>query len=148
MNRYDDDTDVTLVCPSTGTEFPCHKFILSGQSEVFKAMFASSWSEAKTNKVELTGVQNMTVDALLNYMYKGALEIPFSRSDVALDLLKVAHQYEIQPLVDKLLLILENEDLDKIPVSTAINMFSFALKLQDQDKFLGLMKKSVVIVKR
>lgn len=143
-----EDKDITLICASTGTEFPCHKFILSAQSDVFVAMFASGMMETEMNKVALTGVQDETMDALLSYMYRGSLQVPYSRSDVALELLQLAHQYEIHSLVEKLLKILDNEELEKISVSTAIKMFAFCIKLQDLSEFSGLMKKSVVIIKR
>ncbi|XP_021968349.1 uncharacterized protein LOC110863367 [Folsomia candida] len=143
-----DDKDFTLVCANTGKEFACHKFILSAHSDVFVAMFASGMQESETKTVALAGIQEATVDALLDFMYQGGLQIPFSRSDIALELLELAHQYEIQPLVNKLEQILENEDLEKISISTAIKMFSFCVKLEYADQFTLLGDKAVTIIKR
>ena len=43
-------SDVTLVCGDK--RFPCHKFILSARSDVFKAMFShENTKEGQTNQV-------------------------------------------------------------------------------------------------
>ena len=46
-------SDVTLVCGEK--QFPCHKFILSARSDVFKAMFShENTKEGQTNTVRTT----------------------------------------------------------------------------------------------
>merc|ERR1719171_3225589 len=46
--------DVTLVANSV--EFPCHRVVLSCNSEYFARMFEGSFAESKQSRVELRGV--------------------------------------------------------------------------------------------
>ena len=65
-------TDVILVVE--GKEFPAHKNVLAAASDYFNAMFTCPIGRDERKK-NLKGVTSAAVEQLLNYMYRGVVEI-------------------------------------------------------------------------
>ena len=68
-------TDVTLI--ADGKEFKAHKVVLASQSQFFKTRFSNRWTGPGTlslvagDRVEMTDVPAVVMEAILSYMYTG-----------------------------------------------------------------------------
>jgi hypothetical protein len=135
-------SDFTLQCE--GQSFPCHKSILAAHSDVFAAMFVSSMSEMESNELLLEDMNAKSVDAFLKFLYHGDINSPIVNSNVAYDLLRAAHKYQIQTLetVALELLLIENEH--KFEISTALHMFAFCGQVTS---FKALQERVVQVIK-
>ena len=51
-----------------GKEFPCHRFILSSQSQAMMAMFTTNMKEKKEGQVKLEHSDEVT-ESFVNYFY-------------------------------------------------------------------------------
>ena len=71
----DDLSDMKIVCD--GTEFPCHKLILSARSDVFKAMFKSDLKFIKNEEytLEILDISAETMKTFLQFIYKDDVEV-------------------------------------------------------------------------
>ena len=70
MFLKDDFSDVKILC--NGKTFPCHKVILSNQSEVFKSMLSNgcgSMIEASTGEIKIKDISAETMESLLYFLY-------------------------------------------------------------------------------
>lgn len=65
-------TDVVLVVE--GEEFPVHRNILAASSDYFNAMFSCAMGQRKTRET-LEGITSKAVKQLLDFMYRGEIEI-------------------------------------------------------------------------
>ena len=70
MFLKDDFSDVKIIC--NGKTFPCHKVILSNQSEVFKSMLSNgcgSMIEASTGEIKIKDISADVMESLLCFLY-------------------------------------------------------------------------------
>jgi hypothetical protein len=77
-------------------EFKVHKIILAAASPVFDRMFSTPMVEAQANEVKIDSIEPEIFEHLLRFIY-GA-KLPENLYDIAVDLFKAAHYYEIQNL--------------------------------------------------
>lgn len=89
-----DLSDFTYVVQ--GKEFKVHKLILSLASPVFRSTFECGLDETRDNKAIVTDCDPGMFQHLLNFIYKG--DLPDNIQEIVLDLFKLAHVYQIQPL--------------------------------------------------
>ena len=88
-------SDIKILCD--GTEFPCHKFVLSARSDVFKAMFLSNLEEENGNApLTIEDISSDTMKTLLKFLYCDELEV----QDINCPLLMAADKYNIKRLVN------------------------------------------------
>ena len=88
-------SDIKILCD--GTEFPCHKFVLSARSDVFKAMFLSNVEEENPDKpLTIEDISSDTMKTLLKFLYCDELEV----QDINCPLLMAADKYNIKRLVN------------------------------------------------
>jgi len=135
------------IIASNQTEIKCHRCILAASSEVFHAMLTNNMEESQTSKIEMNDISEEAVNALLVYLYQRVsfdMRAFFIENDVAFELLRTAHKYNIRPLED-----LMKEKLSKIdPISVDINvvleLYFFAVNV-DSCKVLG--DKMLIILK-
>jgi len=92
----DDLSDMKIICD--GQEFPCHKFILSARSDVFRTMFASplKLNEKEESVLEIPDVSAETMKTFLQFIYKDYIK----EEDIDQDLLIAADKYNIKRLVN------------------------------------------------
>jgi len=77
-------------------EFKVSKMILAAHSAVFKKMFATvECNEAQTGKILIKDTKADVMEALIEFMHLGTLEVP---DEIASDLLILADKYEVQEL--------------------------------------------------
>ena len=94
---FDERTsDVQVIC---GTQvFPCHKFVLCGRSDVFKAMFEGDvFKEGQDGVLKIEDVQEKTMKTFLKYMYTDTI----SFEEINCDLLYAANKYNFPRLVSE-----------------------------------------------
>ncbi|KAI8506323.1 Kelch repeat and BTB domain-containing protein 8 [Branchiostoma belcheri] len=65
-------TDVVLEVD--GKSFPCHRAVLASCSPYFRAMFTSSYSEARQDRITIQDVSEVAMATILDYAYTGCLE--------------------------------------------------------------------------
>ena len=113
-------TDVTLV--ADGKEFKAHKVVLASQSQFFKTRFANRWSSPLAiprDRVELTDIPAVVMEAILSYMYTGKVE---NIEKIAYKLLPVAEEYG---LID-LRKMCEEVLTRSLTCDTAVSMLMYA----------------------
>ena len=92
-----EDTDMVLVS-DTGHEIPCHKFILSSRSSVFKAMFGMKDSlEATSGRIDIPE-NTESLQALLKYLYTDSIPKLTDNGSIFQDLLDLAEKYDLGKL--------------------------------------------------
>jgi hypothetical protein len=79
-------------------KFRVSKFELAAASPVFARMFSSAMKEAKTNEAKIDSIDPNIFEHLLRFIYGGKL--PENLSEIAVDLFKAAHYYEIKGLME------------------------------------------------
>ncbi|GFV63947.1 hypothetical protein TNCV_4130361, partial [Trichonephila clavipes] len=77
--------------------FPAHSLVLSSQSPVFRRMLESDFSEKATGSILIEDIKPKIVELLLGYIYRGRVNL--QNWHVGLELLRAAHKYQIEPLV-------------------------------------------------
>ena len=110
-------SDFTLILDS-GERLKCHKFMLAKASPVLKNMLMANMKETRTSEMNMTGFDLETVSCFLQYVYaeestESRIEtfkmmVGFERKFFIKDLsdklspqlMRLAHMYEIQRLVD------------------------------------------------
>ena len=95
-------------------EFPCHKFILSGRSPVFKAMLESG----NVDVLELEDITPKTVNTLLNFIYTDTV----ARKFVDTHLLAAADRFGMDGLKN----ICSKVLCPRVSVENAIDLFLVA----------------------
>ena len=110
-------TDFGLILES-GEEIKCHKFVLAQNSEVFEAMLTSDMKESKTSQAKVSQFSKETVISFLEYLYtetvtdaktvalirnslnakKYIYKRPFDEEKLTLELLSMAHMYQVKDL--------------------------------------------------
>ncbi|XP_077991758.1 kelch-like protein 24 [Glandiceps talaboti] len=71
MRLSSDITDTILLVE--GQEFPCHRAVLAGSSQYFRAMFSSDLRESHEQRVTLHNVQADCMKQLLDFSYTGKI---------------------------------------------------------------------------
>ena len=85
-------TDAVIKCGHV--EYQIHRAVLSHISPVFRAMFENGMIESAGRTIEIGTFSNKTVEACLCFVYTGTLH-----DQDALEVLPMAHMYQIAPLV-------------------------------------------------
>ena len=93
LHLSEDSSDITIICDDE--KFPCHKFILSSRSDVFKTMLAMPDSkEQQDGVISIDDVSAKTMRTFLKFMYKDDLEI----EEIDCNLLMAAEKYNFKKL--------------------------------------------------
>ena len=117
-------TDVTLV--ADGKEYKAHKVVLAAQSQFFSSRFSERWVSPKADgssgdeRVNLTDVPAVIMEAMLAYMYSGKIK---DIGSVAHQLLPVAEEYGLVRLRQ----LCEKELIESLTSKTVINMLIYAV---------------------
>jgi len=94
-------SDVDILVGADRARLPAHKVILASRSKVFSAMLQAPMKEATTGEIVLDDLELPLVQELLRFLYTGSLEFREEQSSMgALSLLKVAHRFEVESIVE------------------------------------------------
>jgi len=103
-----DYCDFALVVDS-GEKLHCHKIYLAKSSEFFKTMLDSEFVEAKNNEMRVKEYDVETVASLLSYIYSdkntavglyNLFRRLFDAQKLTPELLRLAHMYQVQDLIE------------------------------------------------
>jgi hypothetical protein len=118
-------TDVVLVL-ADGKEYKAHKVVLASQSQFFKTRFADRWVSPKAggsrggdDRVSLTDVPAVIMEAMLAFMYIGKIE---DIGNIAQQLLPAAEEYGLVGLRQ----LCEEELIQSLTSKTVVNMLIHA----------------------
>jgi hypothetical protein len=81
-----------------GQEIPAYKGILISRSPYFPKMFASGMKESQNQVIDVPGVKYEVYRKLIEYLYCEEIDI---RDEIAVELLKLAHEYSLPALVNR-----------------------------------------------
>lgn len=93
--RMEEFSDFTI--KTMERSFKCHKVMLATRSEVFEKMLKLDCVETKKNEVLIEDFEDHVVDSFVEFIYYGRLQ---DRDDYSVDLLKMAHKYEVVDLIN------------------------------------------------
>ncbi|GIX70235.1 TD and POZ domain-containing protein 1 [Caerostris extrusa] len=96
MSMYDDAILSDMELRTWTKTFRVHKNILSARSPVFRAMFQADMKENAMKYVEITDLDDETLDKMLLYFYNGIFEVHHWES--ASELYQAANKYQILTL--------------------------------------------------
>lgn len=96
-SRETGGTDITLVCQ--GKEFPAHRLVLEGSSSYFTALFKSGLEEAKSGIVHFRNMDSETLEAILDYLYKGEVKKIKTKEQIK-KVLSASHMMELTELFE------------------------------------------------
>ena len=85
-------TDVIL-CVKDGDatkDFHCHRSILAASSAYFRAMFSSDLREGSQSRTEICDISVSTLQAIIEYAYRGEIEISIDNAEVSFSVLCLA----------------------------------------------------------
>ncbi|CAL8108262.1 unnamed protein product [Orchesella dallaii] len=133
------------IIAENGTSIPCHKSFLAMNSKVFERMLETDCKETRENAYKLR-MSEGGVYAFLKFLYYFNLEDPTNKSSIALELLKVAHEYDIQALekVMKRMFLFADPSNLWLDVDVMLLLFQYSMKVDD---FGDLKKKAVLVLK-
>ena len=117
-------SDFTLVV-DTGECIKCHKLVLAKSSPVLTTMLQTDMVEAKTNQMKISGHDLETVIAFLEYIYSNMNMFDFDQDKYKIKLLRLAHQYQVEALIDDCVDFLSRT----ITMKTAMEIWSVAEEL-------------------
>lgn len=97
----EDLSDVTIIIKTGGSpwRFPAHSLLLSAQSVVFRCMLGSDFAERKSRQIIIEDISPTTMEQLLRYIYYGKPDLENWKE--AIELLRAAHKYQVEPLVQR-----------------------------------------------
>ena len=93
-----DTSDFTLVS-ADGVDFPVHRAILAARFDFFRKLLAAQTAGRKNGRCTLDDVGGGTLDALVEFMYTGAMS---ELAEMAENLLVAADKYAVRPLKELL----------------------------------------------
>jgi hypothetical protein len=114
---YGDEEFADFVFAVKGKPFKVHKNILAEASEVFRKMFTTNMKEARNNECEIDNIEPEIFESLLRFIYTA--EIPENLKEVAIELFKAAHYYEI----DELRNVCEQEIHENLKKENALEIY-------------------------
>lgn len=111
-----------VILKTSGTEFHCHKSVLSARSPYFRAMFSHDMKENRENVVDLSKEMDASeLNDLVNFIYKGKATNLYQ---TCYTLYHVADVYSLCILKN----LCEIELIKKISSETALDLLVFAEK--------------------
>ncbi|CAL8095763.1 unnamed protein product [Orchesella dallaii] len=109
-----------------GQEFPCHKCILAGHSELFTRMFTNENKRKPATGLAMESMSVAGVESFLKYLYYGDTSFSQLPPSIALELMKAGEKYSIPHLGKASYEILSSKSYDEFDSNTAMKLFLFA----------------------
>ncbi|CAL8135651.1 unnamed protein product [Orchesella dallaii] len=137
------DCTVTL---ANGSEVQCHRNILAAQSDVFHAMLTSGFNESTSYKIEMMDVTEEGFNIFLTYLYKQTLNNEEITEELAIELLQVAHKYNVSPLENIMLEVLFQKHDDLYSIDSALSLYFMTTNVTVHsmlcEKMFGIIKRN------
>jgi hypothetical protein len=124
-----------------GKEFKCHQSVLMAQSPVMQKMLTTEgMRETENNQIDRTGENTIDgIQAFLKFLYYQDLNEARKNMELAFELLRTAHYYEVTPLIETCVEIFKSAPKENFESSTLREIFLFACKasLEELRDFIG-----------
>ncbi|ODM89730.1 BTB/POZ domain-containing protein [Orchesella cincta] len=134
--------DFALIAEN-GKSIPCHTSFLASHSKVFLRMFETDCKEAKEKAYQMRLTEE-AVNALLKFLYYSDLDDAINNPSISLELLQVAHEYDILLLEKALKRMLLRKSSDWYDTDFVVHLFQYALKLEGYE---DLKEKAVKVIR-
>lgn len=134
--------DVSIV-PGNGSRVECHRNILAAHSTVFKAMFGKDTKETQTGMVEIPGMTEEGVSAMLEYLYGWKTSTAEESPIVCVELMEASDKYDIQDLNESMERLFMKQGLEWYTAEASLRLVLF---LKDKEPS-ELKKKALEIFK-
>ncbi|KAK0422331.1 hypothetical protein QR680_007507 [Steinernema hermaphroditum] len=95
-----DYADVVFVVE--GQRFPAHRALLASKTEYFQRMLYGEFSEGYRREVEIGDAKPETFGRILQYLYTMKIQLTDTEFDDILDMLQLAHLYQLQGLQNEI----------------------------------------------
>eukprot|EP00929_Paragymnodinium_shiwhaense_P007459 TRINITY_DN111380_c0_g1_i1.p1 TRINITY_DN111380_c0_g1~~TRINITY_DN111380_c0_g1_i1.p1 ORF type:complete len:365 (+),score=38.87 TRINITY_DN111380_c0_g1_i1:71-1165(+) len=125
------DMDATLRCQ--GSPVHVHALVLKMRSPVFRRMLDTGMQEGSTKSVDLPEAEDV-VKSFVHFLYTDELDQSAKDPDSCCHLLKLAHRYEMQSLVDRCVKRLSELVSSGLEMDTVMEL----LMLADEMRLTGL----------
>ncbi len=109
-------------------------------------MLNSKSNDASQNKMKIKDISAAGVEALLKFLYYSDLTSAMQSSNIALELLKVGHKFDIQSLCKSITIILLKRPPIWFNVEMALGLFDFLRKMKNDEDCTKLMKKVIQVM--
>lgn len=70
-----DSNSVDAILIADGTEFPCHRAVLSASSQYFRMMFGGRLRESQERRIKFDGVTALALGRLVDFVYSGQIKV-------------------------------------------------------------------------
>lgn len=98
FNERDSDVAIRVEWEGIKCHFPGHRLILCAMSEVFRTMLEADMLEKNSKVITIRDSTPLAVKQFLKYLYMGIVD--FSGWPEAVNILKIAHKYNVQALIN------------------------------------------------
>ena len=99
--KFDDQSSSDFIVECRNEKFYVHEMILKDQSEYFEAILRNDCLENKGKKLRIEDFEPEAVEALLRYIYNGAVRTEYIRNnDFTVNLMRIADKYNFTNLYD------------------------------------------------
>ncbi|ODM90555.1 Kelch-like protein 40a [Orchesella cincta] len=136
-------TDCCIIAENS-KEVSCHRSILAVSSDVIYAMLTSGLQESQTNKIDMTDIDEEVVGLLLVHLYGRDINTVAMKEEIAYDLLRTAHKYNISSLQELMTVTIFNKPNDSFNMNTVLNLYFFTLRVEELNplhkKVLNILK--------
>lgn len=117
-SKYSDFTFIVQ-----GREFKVHKNILGAASPVFDRLFSARLLESVTNECHIEDIDPVIFSYMLTFIYCGELPEKLHEGNIARELFKASHYYQIDELVETCTFM----ESYALKVDNALDIYEFAL---------------------
>jgi hypothetical protein len=135
---FGDEKYSDFTCIVGNRPFKVHKALLAAASPVFDRMFTTAMAESRTNEAKIESIEPEIFEYLLRFIYGG--KSPENLANVAVELYKAAHYYELERLKN----ICETELKATLSNKNAPEVYGLASVYELEE----LKKNSWLIIKR
>ncbi|CAL8135694.1 unnamed protein product [Orchesella dallaii] len=135
--------DCTIVS-SDRIESKCHRSVLAVHSDVLHKMLTSGLSESQTNRIEMDDMSQEGVTILLAYMYGRDLQLEKLTTEVAFQLLRATHKYNVSNFEAILVNLICRKPSEWFSIDNLLAIYFFSVNVSEHQmlsqKMLSTMK--------
>ncbi|ODM87812.1 Kelch-like protein 2 [Orchesella cincta] len=112
-----------VIVASNKAEIMCHRSILAAHSDVLFAMLTCGLEESQTNRIRMEETSELGINILVKYFYKNEVDDKEISFEVALELLQMAHKYDISKLEVIMLNILFRKSEEWFTLDNVVDLY-------------------------
>lgn len=145
LNEICCDTEIIVGDEPNQKVVKCHQTILVAGSEVFQKMFESGLRETRSHQIEMKGISEIAVRALLAYLYYRDTSSLHENCEIAFEVLQAANKYIIKNLRDFVQTLIETREYSWFRVNMILELFVFAKALCPKEEEIEDIKEDAAM---